>query len=71
MDIEHYEPGTGNIADAEHQRARQAARTRVVGQKERRVDARPLVTGAPVLPRHRLTLGSWAGVDPCPGPAGT
>ncbi len=48
MDIEHYEPGAGNIADAEHQRTRQAARTRVVGQKERRVDARPLVTGAPV-----------------------
>ena len=48
MQNEYYEPGTGNIADAEHQRARQKARTRVVGQKERRVDARPLVTGAPV-----------------------
>ncbi len=43
-----YEPGAGNIADAGHQQARQMARTRVVGQKERRVDARPLVTGAPV-----------------------
>ena len=43
-----YEPGVGNIADAGHQRVRQMARTRVVGQKERRVDARPLVTGAPV-----------------------
>src|SRR5438876_2858975 len=42
------EPGAGNIADASHQQARQMARTRVVGQKERRVDARPLVTGAPV-----------------------
>src|SRR5579872_7624362 len=48
MQNDHYEPGTGNIADAEHQRARQEARTRVVGQKERRVDVRPLVTGAPV-----------------------
>ena len=45
---EHYEPGTGNIADAAHQYSRQIGRTRVVGQKERRVDARPLVTGAPV-----------------------
>src|SRR5437660_2767906 len=44
----YYEPGAGNIADAQHQQARQEARTRVVGQKERRVDARPLVTGAPV-----------------------
>lgn len=43
-----YEPGAGNIGDAGHQQARQMARTRVVGQKERRVDARPLVTGAPV-----------------------
>ncbi len=43
-----YEPGAGNIADTEHQRVRQLSRTRVVGQKERRVDARPLVTGAPV-----------------------
>src|SRR5947209_14494430 len=43
-----YEPGVGNIGDARHQQARQVARTRVVGQKERRVDARPLVTGAPV-----------------------
>src|SRR5436305_3132546 len=45
---EYYEPGTGNIADAAHQYSRQIGRTRVVGQKERRVDARPLVTGAPV-----------------------
>ena len=42
------EPGAGNIDDAEHQAARRQARTRVVGQRERRVDARPLVTGAPV-----------------------
>src|SRR5437660_3787564 len=42
------EPGSGNIADSTHQQARQIARTRVVGQKERRVDARPLVTGSPV-----------------------
>jgi putative selenate reductase molybdopterin-binding subunit len=48
MNNDHYEPGSGNIADAAHQGARQAARTRVVGQRERRVDARPLVTGAPV-----------------------
>ncbi|HLI07726.1 MAG TPA: molybdopterin cofactor-binding domain-containing protein [Ktedonobacteraceae bacterium] len=48
MSNEYYEPGIGNIDDAEHQAARQRARTRVVGQKERRVDARPLVTGAPV-----------------------
>src|SRR5579859_3441523 len=48
MDNTYNEPGAGNIADAEHQRARQLSRTRVVGQKERRVDARPLVTGAPV-----------------------
>ncbi|HYK86998.1 MAG TPA: molybdopterin cofactor-binding domain-containing protein [Ktedonobacteraceae bacterium] len=48
MNNEHYEPGGGNIADAAHQHIRQMARTRVVGQKERRVDARPLVTGAPV-----------------------
>jgi putative selenate reductase molybdopterin-binding subunit len=48
MEDEHYEPGIGNIADAAHLRARQVARTRVVGQGERRVDARPLVTGAPV-----------------------
>src|ERR1700730_12401333 len=48
MNNEYYEPGTGNIADATHQQARQIGRTRVVGQKERRVDARPLVTGAPV-----------------------
>src|SRR5438128_8220304 len=48
MENESYEPGSGNIADAAHQQARQIARTRVVGQKERRVDARPLVTGAPV-----------------------
>lgn len=48
MTNDYYEPGAGNIADAEHQKARQEARTRVVGQKERRVDARPLVTGAPV-----------------------
>jgi putative selenate reductase molybdopterin-binding subunit len=48
MTKDYYEPGAGNIADAKHQQARQEARTRVVGQKERRVDARPLVTGAPV-----------------------
>src|SRR5437588_4038815 len=48
MHNEYYEPGAGNIADAEHQQVRQMARTRVVGQQERRVDARPLVTGAPV-----------------------
>src|SRR5437773_9380144 len=48
MDNKYYEPGGGNIADAGHQYARQIGRTRVVGQKERRVDARPLVTGAPV-----------------------
>jgi putative selenate reductase molybdopterin-binding subunit len=42
------EPGAGNIDDAEHQAARRQARTRVVGRRERRVDARPLVTGAPV-----------------------
>lgn len=48
MHTDHYDPGAGNIADAAHQQARQMARTRVVGQKERRVDARPLVTGAPV-----------------------
>lgn len=42
------EPGAGNIDDAAHQSARRQARTRVVGQRERRVDARPLVTGAPV-----------------------
>jgi len=48
MPNDHYDPGAGNIADAAHQQARQMARTRVVGQKERRVDARPLVTGAPV-----------------------
>ena len=48
MDNEYYEPGGGNITDAGHQYARQIGRTRVVGQKERRVDARPLVTGAPV-----------------------
>lgn len=48
MNNDYYEPGSGNIADAAHQGARQAARTHVVGQRERRVDARPLVTGAPV-----------------------
>src|SRR5579863_10256401 len=48
MNNDNYEPGAGNIAGAEHQLVRQMARTRVVGQKERRVDARPLVTGAPV-----------------------
>src|SRR5213080_3600613 len=48
MDNEYYEPGGGNIADTAHQHTRQVGRTRVVGQKERRVDARPLVTGAPV-----------------------
>ncbi len=48
MNNEYYEPGSGNIADAAHQQTRQIARTRVVGQKVRRVDARPLITGAPV-----------------------
>ncbi len=48
MNDEYYEPGSGNIADPEHQLKRQEARTHVVGQRERRVDARPLVTGAPV-----------------------
>lgn len=48
MHSEPYEPGAGNIADKGHQHARQIGRTRVVGQKERRVDARPLVTGAAV-----------------------
>src|SRR6266404_4216265 len=48
MENESYEPGAGNTADAAHQQTRQIARTRVVGQKERRVDARPLVTGSPV-----------------------
>ncbi|MBA2284844.1 MAG: molybdopterin-dependent oxidoreductase [Ktedonobacteraceae bacterium] len=48
MQTSAYEPGAGNINDAAHQRARQTARGRVVGQGERRVDARPLVTGAPV-----------------------
>ena len=48
MNSEYYEPGSGNITDAAHQYTRQIGRTRVVGQKERRVDARPLVTGAPV-----------------------
>ncbi len=48
MTSEFYEPGGGNITDAAHQQARQIGRTRVVGQKERRVDARPLVAGAPV-----------------------
>src|SRR5581483_12109889 len=43
-----YEPGTSNLIDTEHQAARHLARTRVVGRRERRVDARPLVTGAPV-----------------------
>src|SRR5579885_1226187 len=43
-----YEPGAGNLAEAEHQAARRQARMRVVGRRERRVDARPLVTGAPV-----------------------
>ncbi len=49
-DIYHtsYEPGAGNLAEAEHQAARRQARMRVVGRRERRVDARPLVTGAPV-----------------------
>src|SRR5207247_7062599 len=42
------EPGSGNITNSAHQQARHMARHRVVGQKERRVDARPLVTGAPV-----------------------
>jgi putative selenate reductase molybdopterin-binding subunit len=48
MTSEYYEPGGGNITDAAHQQARQIGRTRVVGQKARRVDARPLVAGAPV-----------------------
>src|SRR5574340_1315517 len=48
MQNDYYEPGAGNIAGAAHQQARQMARNRVVGQKERRVDARPLVTGSPV-----------------------
>jgi len=48
MNNEYYEPGSGNSADVAQQQARNRARTRVVGQKERRVDARPLVTGAPV-----------------------
>ena len=48
MGNEYYEPGAGNTAGTAHQQARQIARTRVVGQKERRVDARPLVTGSPV-----------------------
>ncbi len=48
MNNEYNEPGSGNIADTEHQLKRQEARTHVVGQRERRVDARPLVTGAPV-----------------------
>jgi putative selenate reductase molybdopterin-binding subunit len=48
MHDEYYEPGAGNITDATRQQARQMARTRVVGKTERRVDARPLVTGAPV-----------------------
>src|SRR5947209_18050879 len=48
MNNEDYEPGGENIADTAHQLARQAARTHVVEQKQRRVDARPLVTRAPV-----------------------
>src|SRR5438552_9381379 len=48
MNTNPHDPGSGNIADAAHQYSRQIGRTRVVGQKERRVDARPLVTGAPV-----------------------
>src|SRR5437667_1251677 len=48
MHNDHPDPGAGNIADTQHQYTRQIARTRVVGQKERRVDARPLVTGSPV-----------------------
>ncbi|MGZ3609168.1 MAG: xanthine dehydrogenase family protein molybdopterin-binding subunit, partial [Ktedonobacteraceae bacterium] len=42
------EPGSGNIADPAHQQARLMARNHVVGQNERRVDARPFVTGSPV-----------------------
>jgi putative selenate reductase molybdopterin-binding subunit len=38
-----YEPGAGDLASSTPQ-----ARLRVVGQRELRVDARPLVTGAPV-----------------------
>src|SRR5438552_1903851 len=48
MNTNPHDPGSGNIADAAHQYQRQIVRTRVVGQKARRVDARPLVTGAPV-----------------------
>src|SRR2546428_2171399 len=48
MHFEGYEAGAGKIEDAQPQQTRQKARTRVVGQKERRVDARPLFTGAPV-----------------------
>ncbi len=48
MDNTFNEPGAGNIAGTQHQYTRQMVRTRVVGQKARRVDARPLVTGAPV-----------------------
>jgi putative selenate reductase molybdopterin-binding subunit len=40
--------GSGNTTDAAHQTERQRTRTRVVGASARRIDARPLVTGAPV-----------------------
>jgi putative selenate reductase molybdopterin-binding subunit len=45
-----YEPGAGKLAadDSEQRAVRQQARTRIVGQRQRRVDARPLVSGAPV-----------------------
>src|SRR5258708_20635721 len=48
MNNEYYEPGTGNIGEGEHQHGRQLGRTRVVGQKQRRVDARRVVPVAPV-----------------------
>src|SRR5437764_7537867 len=48
MDNEYYEPGGGNIDDGGHQYGRQIGRTSEGGQKDRRVYARPLVTGAPV-----------------------
>jgi putative selenate reductase molybdopterin-binding subunit len=44
----YHEPGSGNLADVEQQAERRRARTRIVGKSEQRVDARPLVTGAPV-----------------------
>lgn len=41
-----YEPGAGNLAASAQEAAYR--RLQVVGQREQRVDARPLVTGAPV-----------------------